>query len=94
MALPRAKERGVDPDNSQQEYGFVTAIFVLEHTSEKLSPGEAESVFSAVAKENFWRVWPQVRDWVESFWQRLEDERHITSKPVEDNEWDDVGGGG
>lgn len=80
--------------DSQQEYGFMTAIFVLEHTAEKVDPAVAERDFTETTKENFWRTWPQIREWVESLWQRLEDERHVTSRPVEDEELDDVGGGG
>jgi hypothetical protein len=80
--------------DDQQEYGFVTAVFVLQHTAEKLGPGEAERNFTETTKENFWRVWPDVRDWVESLWQRLDDERRAMARPAEDEELDDVGGGG
>jgi hypothetical protein len=72
----------------------VTAIFVLEHTAEKITPAEAERDFGEVTKESFWRRWPTIRDWVESLWQRLEDERGAMARPVEDEELDDVGGGG
>jgi hypothetical protein len=76
------------------EYGFTTAVFVLEHTTDKLSPAEADSAFSEVTKENFWRMWPEVREWADGLWQLLEDERRTSSMPVQDEELDDVGGGG
>jgi hypothetical protein len=80
--------------DEQLEYGFMTAIFVLDHAAGKISSAEAERDFGEVTKENFWRMWPDVREWAESLWQRLEDERRSTSRPVEDEELDDVGGGG
>jgi hypothetical protein len=80
--------------DTQLEYGIGTAVFVLEHAAEKLTPEEADREFSETTKENFWRVWPDVRDWVESLWQRLDDERRAMARPVEDEELDDVGGGG
>lgn len=76
------------------EYGFTTAVFVLEHTAERLTADEADSAFSEVTKENFWRMWPVVREWADGLWQRLEDERRTSSLPVQDEELDDVGGGG
>jgi hypothetical protein len=80
--------------DDQIEYGFTTAVFVLEHTADKITADEAESGFSEVTKENFWRLWPEVREWAEQLWQRLDDERSAMARPVEDEELDDVGGGG
>jgi hypothetical protein len=80
--------------DQQLEYGFTTAVFVLDHTAGKISPAEADSGFGEVTKENFWRMWPEVRSWAEELWQRLEDERGNASRPVEDEDLDDVGGGG
>ena len=80
--------------DQQLEYGFTTAVFVLEHTADKLTPDDADRSFSEVTKENFWRMWPSVREWAEELWRRLEDERGTTSRPVADDELDDVGGGG
>lgn len=80
--------------DNQLEYAFVTAVFVLDHTTQKISAAEAERDFSETSKENFWQTWPEVREWVESLWQRLEDERRASSRPVEDGDVDDVGGGG
>jgi len=47
-----------------------------------------------VSKENFWRMWPGIRDWAEDLWRRIEDERGHMATPVEDDEYDEVGGGG
>jgi hypothetical protein len=80
--------------DDQIEYGFTTAVFVLEHTADKLTPEDAYSGFSEVTKENFWRMWPDVREWADSLWHRLEDERGSQSRPAEDEDLDDVGGGG
>src|SRR6266542_1569825 len=86
-------EEGATVDD-QIEYGFTTAVFVLEHATDKLTPAEADSNFTEVTKENFWRMWPAIREWAESLWQRLEDERGAMSRPALDEEVDDVGGGG
>jgi hypothetical protein len=80
--------------DDQFEYGFGTAVFVLDHTAGKLSVDEAESNFGEVTKENFWRMWPVIRSWAEDLWQRIEDERGHMASPVVDEELDDVGGGG
>ena len=81
-------------DEQQLEYGFGTAIFVLDHTADKMSPEEADRSFGEVTKENFRRMWPEVREWAETFWHRLEEERGAMASPVEDEEVDEVGGGG
>ncbi|MDP8957392.1 MAG: hypothetical protein M3N24_10635 [Actinomycetota bacterium] len=78
----------------QLEYGFGTAIFVLDHTTDKLTPEEADRSFSEVTKENFRRMWPGVRDWAETLWHTLEEERGHMASAVEDEEGDEVGGGG
>ena len=39
-------------------------------------------------------MWPAIREWAETLWQRLEDERGAMSRPALDEEVDDVGGGG
>jgi hypothetical protein len=78
----------------QQEYGFGTAIFVLDHTADKVTPEEADRSFGEVTKENFWRMWPAIREWAETLWSRLEEERGAMAAPVEDEEVDEVGGGG
>ena len=80
--------------DEQLEYGFGTAVFVLDHTAEKLSVEEAESGFGEVTKENFWRMWPVVREWAEALWERLDEERGNQARPAEDDLVDDVGGGG
>ena len=75
----------------QLEYGFGTAIFVLDHTADKMTPEEADRSFGEVTKENFRRMWPGVRDWAETLWQQLEEDRGHMASGVED---DEVGGGG
>jgi hypothetical protein len=80
--------------DEQFEYGFGTAIFVLDHTAGKHTPEEAERNFGDLTKENFWRMWPHVREWADSLWHQIEDERGHQSRPALDEELDDVGGGG
>jgi hypothetical protein len=80
--------------DEQLEYGFGTAVYVLDHTADKLTPSDAESDFGEVTKENFWRMWPDIRQWAEELWQRLDEERGNQARPVEDDLVDDVGGGG
>ena len=78
----------------QLEYGFGTAVFVLDHTAEKISPDEAERAFGEVTKENFCRMWPGIKQWADALWQSLDDEREAMARPVMDEELDEVGGGG
>jgi hypothetical protein len=78
----------------QLEYGFGTAIFVLDHTADKISAEEAERTFGEVTKENFWRMWPDIKGWADELWRSLDDERSAMARPVLDEELDDVGGGG
>jgi hypothetical protein len=80
--------------DEQLEYGFGTAVYILDHTADKISTEEADSDFGEVTKENFWRMWPDIRAWAEELWRRLDDERSNQSRPVEDELADDVGGGG
>lgn len=80
--------------DEQLEYGFSTAVFVLDHTAGKLEVDEADRSWSEVTKENFRWMWPGVRDWAESLYRRLEEEREHMGSSVEDEEWDEVGGGG
>ena len=52
--------------NEQIEYGFGTAIFVLDYTAGKVSAEDAERAFGDTTKENFWRMWPHVREWADA----------------------------
>jgi hypothetical protein len=83
-----------DERDEQLEYGFTTAVFVLDHTARKLSTDQAEREFGETAKENFWRMWPTVREWADDLHRQIDDERGHMATPVEDEEYDEVGGGG
>ena len=39
-------------------------------------------------------MWPTVKDWAEQLWQAIDDERRDMASPVQDDELDEVGGGG
>jgi len=78
----------------QLEYGFGTAVFVMDHVAGKLAAADAEREFNEVTKENFWRMWPDIREWGEQLWRVLEDERGDMARPALDEELDEVGGGG
>jgi hypothetical protein len=80
--------------DEQLEYGFATAVFVLEHTAGKITSDDAERDFGEVTKENFWRMWPEIRDWAERLYQLVDDERSHMASPVQDEELDETGGGG
>jgi hypothetical protein len=80
--------------DDQFEYGFGTAVFVLDHTAGKLTADDAERSFGDLTKENFWRMWPHIKSWADDLWNRIEDERGHLSRPALDDELDDVGGGG
>lgn len=80
--------------DEQLEYGFGTAVFVLDHTAGKLKADEAERTFGEVTKENFWRMWPGIKDWAGDLWQLIDEERGHMARPALDEDLDDVGGGG
>jgi hypothetical protein len=80
--------------DAQLEYGFGTAVFVMEHVADKVTAETADREFNEVTKENFWRMWPAVREWGDALWHVLEDERGDMARPALDEELDDVGGGG
>ena len=80
--------------DEQFEYGFGTAVFVLDHVAGKMPAEEAERSFNEVSKENFWRMWPAIKEWAESLWRLIDDERAEMARPVQDDDLDDVGGGG
>lgn len=80
--------------DEQLEYGFTTAVFVLDHVADKLSPMEADREFTDVTKENFWRMWPTIRDWAEALWSGVDEERGQMARPVEDEDLDETGGSG
>ena len=80
--------------DEQLEYGFGTAVFVLDRTAGKMSVEEAERAFSEVTKENFLRMWPVIKEWADSLWQMIDEERGHMARPALDEDLDDVGGGG
>jgi hypothetical protein len=80
--------------DDQLEYGFTTAVFVLDHVAEKVPAIDAERAFTGVTKENFWRMWPVIRDWAEVLWATIDEERGQMARPVEDEELDETGGSG
>ena len=58
--------------DTQLEYGVGTAVFLLEHAAEKITPDDADREFGEVTKENFWRMWPAIKEWADVLWQVLE----------------------
>ncbi len=80
--------------DEQLEYGFTTAVFVLDHTARKLDADHAEREFADTTKENFWRMWPAIRAWAEDLYRQIDDERGDMAAPVQDDEYDETGGGG
>lgn len=80
--------------DEQLEYGFTTAVFVLDHVAEKVDPAEAGRSFSAVTRENFWRMWPTVREWAEAVWAGINEDLADRAVPATEDEFDETGGGG
>jgi len=80
--------------DEQLEYGFGTAVFVLDHTTGKMTVDDAERAFADVTKENFWRMWPGIKEWADGLWHLIDEERGHAARPSIDEELDDVGGGG
>ncbi|MBI4260040.1 MAG: hypothetical protein HY658_05695 [Actinobacteria bacterium] len=79
--------------DEQLEFGFTTAVFVLDHVAEKVPADEADREFTDVAKENFWRMWPHVRAWAEELWGLVDEERADAARPAEGDDFEELGGG-
>jgi hypothetical protein len=39
-------------------------------------------------------MWPGIKDWADSLWQMIDEERGHMARPALDEDLDDVGGGG
>lgn len=76
------------------EHAFGTAIFILDHTVQRVSADEAVKKFSDVTQENFWRMWPQIKLWGESLYSHVEEDRRLHATPADEDENLDVGGSG
>lgn len=76
------------------EHSFGTAVFILDHTVQKMSPDLALGRFGDTTQENFWRMWPQIKMWCDTLWNDIEDERGTHSQPHEEEGLLDLGEGG
>lgn len=76
------------------EHAFNTAIFVLDHTAERVTAEEALNAFGDMTQESFWRMWPDIRAWGEALWHDIEEERGHRSVPAdEEDDHAELGGG-
>ena len=76
------------------EHAFGTAIFILDHTVQKVPQSEALSRFGDLTQENFWRMWPQIKMWCDALWADIEDERGGHATPVDEDEDLEIGEAG
>ncbi|MEX0832761.1 MAG: hypothetical protein WD757_04120 [Actinomycetota bacterium] len=76
------------------EHAFGTAVFILDHTVQRVSADEAVKKFSDVTQENFWRMWPQIKLWGDSLYSHVEEDRRLHATPADEDEHLDVGGSG
>jgi hypothetical protein len=76
------------------EHAFGTAIFILDHTVQRISADEAVRRFGDVTQENFWRMWPQIRLWAESLYHHIEEDRRLHATPADEDEHLEIGGSG
>lgn len=69
------------------EHAFGTAMFILDHTVQRMSADDAVKKFGDVTQENFWRMWPQIKMWADHLWDEIQDDRglHATSVDLDDD---------
>jgi hypothetical protein len=76
------------------EHSFGTAVFIFDHTVQKVSAHKALQTFGDMTQENFWRMWPQIKMWCDAFWDEIEEDRGIHSQPHDDDDPHELGEGG
>ena len=76
------------------EHAFGTAIFIMDHTVQKMSADAALGTFGDLTQENFWRMWPQIKLWCDTLWNDIEDERGTHAQPHDEESFDELGGSG
>ena len=78
------------------EHAFGTSIFILDHTVHRVSAEDAVRTFGDVTQENFWRMWPSIKEWADTVWSEIQEDRGRHSSPVGDDDDDhaELGGGG
>lgn len=76
------------------EHSFGTAVFIFDHTVQKVSAHKALQTFGDVTQENFWRMWPQIKMWCDAFWDEIEEDRGVHSQPHDDEDPRELGEGG
>ena len=67
------------------EHAFGTAMFIMDHTVQRVSAEDAVRTFGDVTQENFWRMWPQIKPWAEALWEEIEADRRLHSTSVDDD---------
>jgi hypothetical protein len=76
------------------EHAFGTAVFILDHTVQKISAHEALGKFDDVTQENFWRMWPQIKMWCDGLWEEIQEDRGAHSQPHDQDEHQETGDAG
>ena len=76
------------------EHAFSTAVFIFDHTVQRISADDAVRKFNDVTQENFWRMWPQIKMWGEALWNHIEDDRGMHATPEVKDEHLETGGSG
>jgi len=76
------------------EHAFGTAIFILDHTVQRVAADEAVKKFSDVTQENFWRMWPQIKMWADAVYLQIQEDRAFHATPVDEDEHLETGGSG
>ncbi len=76
------------------EHAFGTAVFIFDHTVQRVSAEEAVRKFGDVTQENFWRMWPQIKMWADNLWDEIEEDRRLHATPADQDDDLELGGGG
>ena len=72
---------------------LLQAITALEGVADTVRPEAAADCIDGATLEAFWREWPDLSEWVERLWKRLDDDFGGPARPVRDPLRDETGGG-
>lgn len=69
---------------------LIAALTDLAAVTDALTAGDE---LDSATLEVFWREWPQVRDWGDVLWRRMDEDLAVPSTEAVDADLDETGGG-
>lgn len=73
---------------------FTDAFHKLEGVADAATPEEAAKTLDETTLQVFWRDWPHLSSWAGKLWRLLNEQLADPATPPQDEELDEVGGGG